>query len=125
MKTARFAKKKIDSYFELIIDSLELLDWTDQLNISDVKVQNIARNFANLPSIIKIKQKLKLNKKFSVQCISEATVRKFLRNLLSDEATAGEIPVNVLKNSETCLFELRIFTRKKHPQMKLQWLRKV
>ena len=54
------------------------------------------------PSIIKIKQKFKLNKKFSFQHVSEATVRKFVKNLPSDKATAGEFPINVLKNSETC-----------------------
>ena len=32
---------------------------------------------------------------------SEATVRKVVKNLPSDKATAGEIPVKVLKSSET------------------------
>ena len=78
-------------------------------------------NFFQLCGIIKIKQKFKLNKKFSFQCVFVATVWK----LPSDKATTGEIPVNVLKNSETCLFELtelRILTRKKNHQMKLQCL---
>ena len=56
--------------------------------------------------ISKSSKKFKLNKKFSFQCVSEATVRKFVKNLLSDKAAAGEIPVNALKNSETCLFKL-------------------
>ena len=29
-----------------------------------------------------------------------------MKNLLSDKATAGEIPVNVLKHSEICFFDL-------------------
>ena len=52
------------------------------------------------PSIIKIKHKFKLNKKFSFQCVSEATVRKVVKSLPSDKATAGEIPVNVLKTTQ-------------------------
>ena len=68
-------EKKVNSYSELIKDSLELFDWTSQLNISDGKVQNVVNNFSNHPSTIKIKQKFKLNKKFSFQCFSEATVR--------------------------------------------------
>ena len=53
-----------------------------------------------------IKQKFKLNKKLSFHCVSEDTVTKFVKNLPSDKAAAGEIPVNILKNSETRLFEL-------------------
>ena len=61
---------------------------------------------SNHPSIIKIKQKFKLHKKLSFQCVSEATVRKVVKNLSSDKATAGEIPVNILKNREICFIEL-------------------
>ena len=45
----------------------------------------------------------------------------------SDKATVVEIPVNVLKNNETCLFELtelRILTRKKEPSNETLVLRK-
>ena len=61
---------------------------------------------SNHPSIIKIWNKFKLNKKFSFQCVSEDTVRKVMKSLRSDKATVGEIPVNVLKNSEICFFDL-------------------
>ena len=64
------------------------------------------QDFFNHPSIIKIKYKFKLNKKLSFQCLSEATVRKVVKNLPSDKATAGEILVNVLKNSENWFFDL-------------------
>ena len=66
-------------------------------------MQNIIKSFSNHPSIIKVKHKFKLNKKFSFQCVSEATVRKVVKSLPSDKATAGEIPINVLKN---CFFDL-------------------
>ena len=57
-------------------------------------------------------QKFKLNKKFSFQCVSEATVRKALKNLPSNKATAGETPIKVLKNSEVCFFDLTVLTKK-------------
>ena len=82
--------KTFNSYFQLNTDSLELFDWTSQLNIPDEKVPNVVKNFSNYPSIIKIKQKFKLNKKFSFQCVSEVTVRKFVKSLLSDKAAAGD-----------------------------------
>ena len=69
-------------------------------------MQNITKSFSNHASVIKIKHKFKLNKKFSFQCVSEATVRKVVKSLPSDKATAGEIPVNVLKNSGNCFFDL-------------------
>ena len=69
-------------------------------------MQNIIKNFSNHPNIIKIKHKFKLNKKFSFQCVSAATVRKVVKSLPSDKATAGEIAVNVLKNSENCFLDL-------------------
>ena len=69
-------------------------------------MQNIFKSFSNHPSFIKIKHKFNLNKKFSSNCVSEATVRKDVKSLPSDIATAGEIPVNVLKNSEICFFDL-------------------
>ena len=71
-------------------------------------MQNIIKSFSNHPSIIKIKHKFKLNKKFSFQCVSETSVMK---NLPSDKATAGEILINELKNSEICFFELILLTK--------------
>ena len=98
--------KTFNSYLESVKDSLELFDWPLQSNVSCDKVQNIIKRFSNHPSIIKIKHKFKLNKKFSFQCVSEATVRKVVKSLPSDKATAGEIPINVLKNCENCFFDL-------------------
>ena len=93
--------KTFNLYFEPFTDSLVLFDWPFQLNISDGKVQNIVRIFSSHPSIIRIKQKFKLSKKFFFQYVSEATL-KVVKNLRSDKATAGAIPVNILKNSEIC-----------------------
>ena len=77
--------------------------------ISYVNVQNVVKSFSNYPIIIKIKHKLKLNKKLSFECVSEATVRKVVKILPSDKAAAGEIPVNSLKNSEIYFFDLTNF----------------
>ena len=82
-------------------------NWPLKSNISYDKVQNIVKIFSSHPSvIIKIKPKFKLNKKFSFQCVSEAIFKKVVGNLPSEKTTAREIPVNVLKISEICLFDL-------------------
>ena len=80
--------KTFNSYFKSVTDSLELFDWPLQSNVSCDKMQNIIKRFSNHPSIIKIKHKFKLKKKFSFQCVSEATVRKFVKILPSDKVTA-------------------------------------
>ena len=82
--------KTFNSYFESVTDSLELFDWPLQLNFSYDKVQNIISSFSNHPSTIRIKHKFKFNKKVSFQCVSEATVRKVVKNRPSDKATAGK-----------------------------------
>ena len=64
-----------NSHFESILYPLELFDWSLQSNISDDKVQNIVKKFSNHPSIIKIKQKVKLNKKLFFQRVFETTIR--------------------------------------------------
>ena len=68
--------KTFNSYFKSVTDSLKLFDWPHQSNVSCDKKQIIIKSFSNHPSIIKIKHKLKLNRKFSFQCVSEATVKK-------------------------------------------------
>ena len=65
-----------------------------QSNISFEKVQNMVKIFSYHP---RIKHRFKLNKKLSFQCVSEATVRKFMKNLPSGKATVGAIPVNIPK----------------------------
>ena len=62
--------------------------------------------FSNYPIILKIKQKVKINKKFSFQSVSEYTVKNVVENLPSDIASAREIPVEMLKNSEFYFNEL-------------------
>ena len=62
-----------------------------------IKCKMLLKFFPVILVLLKSSKNSKLNKKFSVQCVSESTVRKFVKNLPSDKATAGEIPVNVLK----------------------------
>ena len=52
------------------------------------------------------KEKVQLNKIFSFQHVSEATVRKVVKNLPSDKVSAGEIPIKILKESTFCFPEL-------------------
>ena len=77
-----------------------------KLNNSNDKIEQTLFKFSKHPSILKIKQKVKINNKFSFQFVSEDTVKNVMKNLPSDKATAGEIPVDILKNAEFCFSEL-------------------
>ena len=70
------------------------------------KVQGIIDNFPNHPSILNIKKKFQLNKRFCFQHFSEATITKVVKNLSSDKVSAGEIPIKILKESIFCSPEL-------------------
>ena len=50
--------------------------------------------------------RIKINRKLFFQSVLEDTVKNVLKNLPLDKATAGEIPVDILKNSEFCFSEL-------------------
>ena len=98
--------KTFNSFFETVTDSLNLFSWSSKVKVCDDKVQGIILNFSNLPSILKVKEKFQLNKRFSFQHVSEATVRKVVKNLPSDKVSAGEIPIKILKESTFCFPEL-------------------
>ena len=59
--------KTFNSFFETVTDSLNLFSWPSKVNVCDDKVLGIIRNFSNNPSILKIKEKIQLNKRFSFQ----------------------------------------------------------
>ena len=98
--------KTFNSFFETVTDSLNLFSWSSKVKVCDDKVQGIILNFPNHASILKIKEKFQLNKRFSFQHVSEATVRKVVKNLPSDKVSAGEIPIKILKESTFCFPEL-------------------
>ena len=50
--------------------------------------------------------RIKINRKFFFQSVFEDTEKNVLKNLPLDKATAGEIPVDIFKNSEFCFSEL-------------------
>ena len=73
---------------------------------SNYKIEQIIVKFFKHPGILKIKQNVKIKRKFSFQSVSEDTVKNVVKKVPSDKATAGEIPVDILKNSEFCFREL-------------------
>ena len=109
-------------FFDTVTDSLKLFIWSSKVNVSVDKVQGFILNFSNHPSILIINERLQLNKRFPFQHVSEATVRKVVKNVPSDKVSAGEIPVKILKESKFCFAELtncinESFTKNKLPDI--------
>ena len=75
-------EKTFNSFFETVTDSLSLFSWSSKVNFSDDKVRGFIFNFSNHPRILMINEKFQLNKIFSFQHVSEATVRKVVKNVL-------------------------------------------
>lgn len=65
-------------------------------------MQGISDSFSIYPSILKINQNFWVDKKFSFICASEATPRKSVKSALPGKATAGNVPINVLKRNDFC-----------------------
>ena len=62
-------------YFESITDSLNVFEWIDESVNNNYKIEQIIFKFYKHPIILKIKQKVKVNRKFLFQSVSEDTVK--------------------------------------------------
>ena len=90
----------LNSYFDSVTDLFYLFSWPTQTdNKNTDALQNILERFHNHPSLIKIKHLVSSQAKFSFQLVSVYTVKEVIEELPSNKATAGEIPVKILKES--------------------------
>ena len=84
-----------------MIDSLDSFSWWTEIDNEDIDaVQNILKRFHNHPSLIKITQLVSNQPKFSFQPVSLHTMKEVTEGLSSNMATAGEIPIKILKENE-------------------------
>ena len=90
----------LNSYFDLLTDSLDLFSSSTQNdNDNTDALQNILRRLQNDSSLIKIKLVVNNQTKFSFQPVSELTVKEVIETLVSNKATAGEIPIKIFEGS--------------------------
>ena len=79
---------------------LDLFFWSIQIDNENIDaIQNILKRFHNYPSLIKIKQLVNNQAKFSFQPVSVHNVKEAIEGLPSNKATAGEIPIKIMKKS--------------------------
>ena len=90
-----------NSYFESATESLNLFNWaTEPYDQVKDSVDRIVQRFPLHPSIIKIKQNIKILKPFSFTPVTVETVKNIIYGLPQNKSVSGDIPLNVLRYSE-------------------------
>ena len=90
----------LNSYFDSVTDSLDLFSWSTQTDNENTDAfQNILKRFHNHPSLIKIKQIVNNQAKFSFQLVSVHIVKEVIEGSPPNKASAGEIPIKILKET--------------------------
>ena len=83
-----------------VVDLLDLISRSTQTdNENTDALQNILKGFHNYQCLIKLKQLVNNQAKFSFQPVTVHTVKEVAEGLLSNKATAGEISIKILKQS--------------------------
>ena len=100
-------KKEIanNDYFGSIVENLNLEHWYEDSNsYSGINhrnnVKDIIKKYSNHPSIKNIKKKYKNIKKFSFRPVTTDEVKKVIKDLKTNKSAGGEIPIQILKESE-------------------------
>ncbi|XP_057294723.1 uncharacterized protein LOC130623269 [Hydractinia symbiolongicarpus] len=97
-----------NSFFGNIVNSLDLYKWPIVLeNQPSDEIGNITRKYANHPSIVAIKSNFSINHKFAFNPVTLNEVKEVIKNLPTNKATSGDIPVKILKESGQCFERLR------------------
>lgn len=98
--------KAFNSFFRLIINSLDIFKNHHLPSNAINKIQVIISNFSNHHSILKVKLKFWINREFYFKIVSRAITKNVVIYLLYYKATAAKIPINVLKSIKFCFLNL-------------------
>ena len=83
-----------------VVDLLDLISRSTQTdNENTDALQNILKGFHNHQFLIKLKQLVNNEAKFSFHPVTVHTVKEVVEGLLSNKATAGKISIKILKQS--------------------------
>ena len=101
--------KEFNQYFGHITDSLNLYEFPD-VRVCEGRddIDNIVYKFRNHPSIIKIKERYKVKENFSFRLATTEEIKAIIKDIPTNKAAGGEIPVNILKKSNFSFDELII-----------------
>ena len=94
-----------NDYFGSIVENLNLERWDEDSNSNSVinhrnNVNDIIKKYNNHPRIKIIKKKYKNINKLSFHPVTTDEVKKVIKDLKTNKAVGGEIPIQILKESE-------------------------
>ena len=96
-----------NQYFGHITDSLDLYKFSDEKVCEGLDdIDNIAYKCRNHSSILKIKEQYKVKSNFSFRLATTEEIKAIIRDLPTNKAAGGEIPVNILKKPNFSFDEL-------------------
>ena len=104
-----------NNYFGSIVDNLNLQHWNESSDMPSLGVRSkdlnyIISKYRNHPSIKTIKENFPNIKKFAYQLVSIEDVKKVIKDLETNKSAWGEIPTQILKESEFTFETLKNFT---------------
>ena len=94
--------KAFNNHFSETAEKLITFKWPfneKYENIHNEKLTTIIKKFENHPSTMKIKSKYTIQEMFSVKPVTVKDVENIIKNIPKNKASAGEIPLNILKQS--------------------------
>ena len=101
--------KEFNQYFGHITDSFDLYEFPDVRVCEGLDdIDNIVYKFRNHPSIVKIEERCKVKGDFSFRLATTEEIKAIIRDLPTNKAACGEIPLNILKKSNFSFDELTI-----------------
>ena len=101
--------KEFNQYFGHIIDSLDLYEFPDVRVCKGLDdIDHIVYKFGNHPSIIKIKERYKVNENLSFRLATTEEIKAIIKDLPTNKAAGGEMPLNVLEISNFSFDELSV-----------------
>ena len=94
--------EKLNNYFTDVIDNLNIERFTDA-NAGDIisrNIDSIVKRYESHPSIIKIKQNVKIKSKFKFNNVTTDNIKDEISKLNSKKASvSNDIPANILKEN--------------------------
>ena len=92
--------KTLNKHFAETVEKLNTFEWpSNNEDLTEETLTKIIKKFKNHPSIVKIKSKYLIKEKFSFQPVSVKDLENVIKNIPSNKASGGYIPVQILKQS--------------------------
>ena len=92
--------KTFNKHFAETVEKLSTFEWpSTNKDLTEETVTKIIKKFKNYPNVLKIKSKYLIQEKFSFQPVSVKDVENIIKKIHSNKASAGDIPIQILKQS--------------------------